>query len=101
MDEYNDELITKISSFYKTLADPSRLKIILTLLENEDLCVNCIVDKVGMSQTAVSNQLKMLKIVGLVSSERRGKNIIYRINDNHVENIIKLTLIHMEENDEY
>lgn len=56
--------------------------------------------KVNMSQTAVSNQLKALKITNIVKCERRGKNIIYSLNDEHVKDIINLTMIHMEEDND-
>lgn len=92
-----EEVIIKISNFYKALSDSSRLKIIVSLLDENGLCVSNIVEKVGMTQTAVSNQLKSLKDVNLVKSERKGKNIIYKINDDHVRDILTLTMTHMEE----
>ncbi len=97
--EQKDKYI-KISDFYKALSDYSRLKIIISLLDNDGLCVSEIMEQVKMSQTAVSNQLKVLKITSIVKSERRGKNIIYSLNDEHVKDIINLTMVHMEENDD-
>ena len=93
----SEEVVIKISNFCKALSDPSRLKIIMSLLNEKGLCVSCIVEKVGMTQTAVSNQLKSLRDVNLVKSERKGKNIIYKLNDDHVRDILNLTMTHMEE----
>lgn len=95
-----EEKYIKVADFYKSLSDYSRLKIIISLLDNDGLCVSEIMTKVNMSQTAVSNQLKALKINNIVKCERRGKNIIYSLNDEHVKDIINLTMIHMEEDND-
>lgn len=95
---YNDkdELLLRTSEFYKVLSDYSRLKIVHSLLEGEK-CVSDIEKEVDMSQTAVSYQLKTLRQVHLVKYVRRGQNIYYSIDDNHVKEIIDLTIIHINE----
>lgn len=93
----NEDVLLKASEFYKSLADFSRLKILYTILRNKELCVSEIISKVKMTQTAVSYQLKALKEVNLIKCNRRGKHIIYEINDEHINEIICLTLAHMEE----
>ena len=92
-----EELIMKTSEFFKALSDFSRLKIIKTLLKNKEQNVSSLCKDVTMSQTAVSNQLKTLKEVNLVKTRREGKSIYYSIKDEHVEEIMNLTFIHLEE----
>lgn len=91
-----DEEVLIISDIFKALSDSSRLKIILTLL-NQELCVCDIVDIVNMSQSAVSHQLRTLRNAKLVKFRREGKMIFYSIDDHHVENLIKQTLEHIRE----
>lgn len=89
------KLQKEMSNFYKLLSDYSRLKIILSLLDNEK-CVGDIEKEVGMSQTAVSYQLKILKSGHLVKFRREGKNIFYSIDDSHVTDIVKITIEHIK-----
>lgn len=91
-----DHLNMILSDFYKTLSDPSRLKIIYSLTKKE-LCVQEICDINHMNQTAVSYQLRILRGARLVKYRRDGKQIFYSIDDEHVSGIIKLTLEHLLE----
>lgn len=89
-----DTLLLRTAEFYKALSDYSRFKIVHSLL-NKEKCVSEIVDEVNMSQTAVSYQLKILRQMHLVKYRRDGQNIFYSIDDEHVYEIINLTLEHM------
>lgn len=89
--------IYEISEFYKNLSDFSRVKIITSLLEKEK-CVQDIANEVGMTQTAVSYQLRILRHAHLVKARRSGKMIYYQIADNHVFQIIQVTIEHLEHN---
>lgn len=93
-DKNNDEMLLKISEFYKVLSDYTRFKIVYILL-NGELCVSEIEEKVGMSQTAVSYQLKMLRQAHLVKYRRKGQNVYYSIDDEHVNTIINITIEHI------
>lgn len=77
----------------KLLGDPTRMKIIYSLL-NGEMCVLHIVEAVEGTQSAVSQQLRLLKDNKLVKSRRDGKNILYSIADEHVVDIIKLVEVH-------
>ena len=57
-----------------------------------------IANAIGMSQSAISHQLKTLKQARLIKSRRDGKNAFYSIDDDHVKKIIEQMLIHIEEN---
>ena len=91
-----DELLLRLSEFFKALSDYSRMKIIYELL-NGELCVNCLANKVNMSQTAVSYQLKLLRQMHLVKYRRSGQNVLYSIDDEHVQQIVNISKEHIEE----
>ncbi len=88
--------IDKMAEFFKMFADTSRLKIILSLLNNE-LCVCDLASVVQMNQSAVSHQLRVLKLLRLVKSRRDGKVIYYSLDDEHVHDIVALAKTHFEE----
>ncbi|MBP5408441.1 MAG: helix-turn-helix transcriptional regulator [Bacilli bacterium] len=91
-----DELLLRVSEFYKSLSDFTRFKIVYALLDKE-LSVNEIEKEVNMSQTAVSYQLKTLRQSRLVKYERRGQNVYYSIDDEHINEIVNITLEHIKE----
>ena len=77
----------------KLMGEPTRMKIIYSLL-NGEMCVLHIVEAVEGSQSAVSQQLRLLKDNKLVKSRREGKNVLYSIADEHVVEIVKLVEAH-------
>lgn len=89
------ELIPKAASFFKVVGDESRMKILCTIAEDE-VCVNDIADRIGMTKSAVSHQLKLLKTEGLVKARRDGKNIFYSLDDQHVIDLIDIAFIHID-----
>ena len=76
-------LMNLLSSIFKVLGDPTRLKIIY-LLSLSPLCVNDIVDLIGMSQSSISHQLSLLKKKKLIKSQKDGRRNIYSLDDDHV-----------------
>ena len=82
---------------YKVLSDYSRFKIVYTLLDRE-LSVNEIMAEVGLSQTATSYQLKILRANHLVKYVRKGQKVLYRIDDEHVAQTIKIAMEHISHN---
>ncbi len=90
----DEDLVMMMTDFYKTMSDPTRLKIIYTLIHGE-LCVQDIAKEVKMSQTAVSYQLRVLKGARLVKFRRDGKMIYYSVDDDHVNKIIQTTIEHL------
>lgn len=75
------ENLDKLSDIFKALADPTRLRILKMLNDQEGmLCVNAITNRLDVTQSAVSQHLRILRQVGLVRSERRGYFIHYEIN---------------------
>lgn len=80
--------IIKLSTIYKMLGDPTRLKIVNTLLEKE-ISVNAICKKLNMSQSAISHQLQLLKAHNIVIARRIGQVINYRIANEQIRKILE------------
>lgn len=87
--------IEKVSQLFKVLADPTRLKILLSLQEGERN-VTSIGEAVSMEQSAVSHQLKLLRDNRVVKSRREGKAILYSLDDDHVIDILQQTFEHIK-----
>ena len=88
--------LERMSIFFKVLSDRTRLKILSELLAG-NLCVMHISERVGMSQSAVSHQLAILKRANLIKASRKGKTLVYSIADEHVRLIMDMTLLHIRE----
>ncbi len=89
------EEIKKVSQLYKVLSDPTRLRILL-LLKAGELNVTAISEQLGMEQSAVSHQLKLLRDNRVVNYRREGKTIFYMLDDHHVIDILNQTFEHIE-----
>ncbi len=90
------ELTGEIADMFKVFGDNTRIRILWALFDKE-LCVYDIASELGMSQSAISHQLKTLKQARLIKSRRDGKNAFYSIDDDHVKKIIEQMIIHVEE----
>ena len=93
----DEETTNSLAEMFKVFGDNTRIRSLWTLFDKE-LCVYDIADTLGMSQSAISHQLKTLKQARLIKSRRDGKNAFYSIDDDHVKKIIEQMLIHVEEN---
>ncbi|MGL5259123.1 MAG: ArsR/SmtB family transcription factor [Lachnospiraceae bacterium] len=90
----SDEYIQKLASFFKVIGDETRVRIIYSLSQKE-MCVSELVELVGISQSAISHQLKSLKMEGQVKVRRDGKNMYYSLDDHHVVGILEEALNHI------
>ena len=88
-----DAALADSAELFKVLGDPTRLKIVSSLLL-EEMCVCDVAAVMGMSQPAVSHHLKVLKAARLVKYRRDGKQIYYSLDDEHVTNIFYQGLLH-------
>lgn len=88
-------LATSVAATLQALATPSRL-LILATLEEGPRTVGAITEAVGMEQSAVSHQLRHLRDVGLVHSDRQGRHVIYSLYDTHVAELIDQAIHHSE-----
>lgn len=89
----NDEVIFDATNMFAALADGTRLRILIFLL-NGRASVTSIVEHCGVSQSAISHQLRLLRERGLVRSERDGRTIWYDLDDAHVRALIVQTVEH-------
>lgn len=91
-----EEEMQDLAEFFKVFGDSTRLKILLALLCRE-MCVYDIATLLGMTQSAISHQLRILKQMDLVKNRRVGKTIFYSPADDHIVSILSQGLNHIEE----
>ena len=82
-----EERLKELADFYKVFADATRIKILWILLESE-MCVCDLAEILGMTQSAISHQLRVLKQMKLVKNRREGKSMFYSLADDHVRTMI-------------
>ena len=90
----SEEMLYELADLFKMFADSTRIKILYALMEKE-MCVACIADAVGVSQSAVSHQLRLLKKARLVRFRREGKQVLYALSDNHVHSMLAQGMNHI------
>ena len=91
-----DELLSDLSDLFKIFGDSTRIRILYALLSGEK-SVTLLSEEMNMTVSAISHQLRILKGSKLVRGRREGKNMFYALDDDHVSEIIKLGLEHIEE----
>lgn len=99
MDDFrlSDEEIVDMADFFKVFGDATRLRILFLLSPDHECNVGTISEAIGMSQSAVSQQLKLLRASRLVKFRKDGRNILYRLSDDHINKILQLGLEHYDE----
>ena len=90
------DTLDELEELFKIFGDSTRIKI-LYALHIKEMCVMDISLALGMSQSAISHQLRVLRQTRLIRSRRDGKNIYYSLADEHVHTIISMGLEHIEE----
>ena len=91
-----EDTLYDLTELFRTFGDSTRIRILYVLFEAE-MCVCDIAALLGMTQSAISHQLKALKIARLVKSRRDGKTVFYSLADDHVKTIIDQGLEHILE----
>ena len=91
-----DEVLYDLAELFKVFGDSTRMKILYVLFESE-MCVLHIAETLGISQSAISHQLRILKQSKLVKFRREGKTIYYSLADSHVKTIIYQGFEHISE----
>ena len=94
--EYDETLerLFQLAELFKVLGDSTRIRI-LDVLTREEMCVQDIADRLSMTQSAISHQLRILKQAALVKFRREGKSMYYSLADSHVETIMCQGLEHV------
>ncbi|MBD2289290.1 helix-turn-helix transcriptional regulator [Microcystis wesenbergii FACHB-1317] len=90
------EKAQKMAEFFSLLGDANRLRI-LSLLAKQELCVCDLADDLGMSESAVSHQLRTLRALRLVKYQKQGRRVFYRLADHHVLDLYYAVSEHLEE----
>jgi DNA-binding transcriptional ArsR family regulator len=91
-----EETILGLTETFKILSDPTRLKIVLALSE-EELCVYDIAELLGVTESAISHQLRLLKTLRMVKQRKEGKLVFYSLDDEHIEDLIRVATRHLSE----
>lgn len=92
----DDEVLYELADLFRVFGDSTRIKILYALHDSE-LCVQEIADTLGISQSAISHQLRILKDSKLVRFRRDGKTVFYALDDDHVRNLLNMGMEHIEE----
>ena len=92
----DEDALFEMAELFKVFGDSTRIRILYALFQSE-LSVTDICEELGMSISAVSHQLRLLKQAKLVNSRRAGRQAYYALADDHVKTIIGMAKEHMEE----
>ena len=88
------DYVERLASTLSVLGESARLSIVVYLMD-KPASVGEITEFLGMSQPAISHHLRLLKDARILRAEKKGKQVYYSLNDNHVKDIIESGLVHM------
>jgi DNA-binding transcriptional ArsR family regulator len=91
----DEHIASHLADLFRTLSDPTRIRIISALLDCE-LSVGAIAQQLGMSESAVSHQLRDLRLQRVVKPRKNGRQVFYCLDDEHVKELFRMGLEHME-----
>lgn len=91
-----DEELADLAEFFRVFGDTTRIRILYVLMRSE-MCVCDIAALLGMTQSAISHQLRVLKQMELVKNRREGKTVFYSLADGHIETILSQGIEHINE----
>ena len=91
-----DEMLYDLAELFKVFGDTTRIKILYVLFSKE-MCVCDIADLLGMTHSAISHQLRVLKQARLVKFRKEGKVVYYSLDDSHISHIFDCGLSHIQE----
>ena len=88
----------RLADLFAVLADPNRVRLVAAL-EHGELCVSDLAATVGLSNSATSHQLRLLRSLGLVRARRAGRSVYYALDDEHVSTLYRQALDHVGHDD--
>ena len=91
-----EDTLYDLCELFRIFGDSTRIRILYVLFESE-MCVCDIAQILGMTQSAISHQLRMLRQMDLVRTRRDGKTVYYSLSDGHIFNILSQGMEHIEE----
>jgi DNA-binding transcriptional ArsR family regulator len=92
----SDQAAVALAATFSVLGDPTRVRL-LDALARRELCVCELAELIGSSESAVSHQLRLLRSLRLVRSRRSGRMIFYRLDDDHIRQLLDQSRRHIEE----
>ena len=92
-----EEVSEQLAGVFRMLAEPARVRIVSALLEAGELCVCDLAAVVGLSESATSQHLRMLRAADAVRNRRAGRVVYYALADAHVRMLLDLALAHVQE----
>jgi ArsR family transcriptional regulator, lead/cadmium/zinc/bismuth-responsive transcriptional repressor len=96
MSPLTDRDVDGLTGIFRVLGDPTRVRI-LDALTAAELCVGDIASRIGLTESAVSHQLRLLRGARIVRSRREGRMIFYALDDEHVLSLFRQGLRHVQE----
>jgi DNA-binding transcriptional ArsR family regulator len=85
---------TRLAELFEALGDPTRVRIVSALSQGE-LCVGDLAASLGMSQSAISHQLRLLRALRLVKGAKRGRMVYYSLDDDHIVSLFQSGMEHV------
>ncbi len=85
----------ELADGFKLLGEPTRVRILYALLEAGEMNVGDLAAEVDVSETTVSHALRLLRAAGIVRNRRDGRSIYYRLDDDHVRQLLEISLDHL------
>jgi len=85
---------SRLAEMFRLLGDPTRVRILYALLEAGELCVCDIASVVDTNETKVSQAMRLMRAAGVVRNRRDGRNIYYRLDDDHVRLLLDVSRHH-------
>src|SRR5262245_21535026 len=95
-DLVDDESVGGLAETFRAMGDPTRVRM-LDALSHGELCVCDLASVLGLTQSAVSHQLRLLKNLRLVRARRDGRMVFYALDDRHIISLFRQTLKHVQE----
>ncbi len=92
----DEETIQALAETFDVLRDPTRLRIVVAL-SRQEMCVLDIAELLHVSESAVSHQMRLLKTLRLVKHRKNGKMVYYSLDDEHIEDLIRVATRHISE----
>ena len=96
----NEEMCYDLSDFFKIFGDSTRIKILYALFQSE-MCVTELVNELGMTQSAISHQLRLLRQNDIVKFRKEGQSTIYSLDDEHVAVLLDKGIEHIKHKNGY
>ena len=90
----DDDILCDLAELYRVFGDSTRIRILYALFESE-MCVCDIAQVLGMSISAISHQLRVLKQARLVKYRREGKTVFYSLDDEHIRMVLEQGMTHL------